>query len=312
MKKIFRILSIVAASVAALSCGPSKHAIHVEMRHPSKAGMDLAGKVVAIVCLENQDSVKTLFSKSLADGFAYTLEQDYGTGEGSVGIYGMPRLQGGNYASKDTLVNLIMDTGADVVFLLDTVSLGTMTIGGASHVAVPQSVDSSYVSEALLQYTIKMYGFDAMDENEKVYAFGGTSNVRPAVYSDGKQGSAALVAKAYQALPSEAWEAGTEVGSSFKSQWKHEQYSITYFDKEIWYKALDKAEQYDWKGAMDIWFTLLDTNDVLKRSCAEYNISVACYMLGDMKLAASWLDRSDADSKLPISDALRKRINARK
>lgn len=312
MQKIFRILSIVTALAAVLSCGPSKHAIHVEMRHPSKAGMDLAGKVVAIVCLENQDSVKTLFSKSLADGFAYTLEQDYGTGEGSVGIYGMPRMHGGNYASKDTLVNLIMDTGADVVFLLDTLSFGTMTIGGPSHVAVPPSVDSSYVSEASLQYTIKMYGFDAMAKDEKVCAFGGTSTVRPAVYSDGRQESAALVAKAYHALPFEAWEAGTEVGSSFKSQWKHEQYSIAYFDNDRWYKAIDKAEQYDWKDAMDIWFTLLDTNDMLKRACAEYNISVACYMLGDMKLAASWLDRSDMDSKLPISDALRKRIDARR
>lgn len=312
MQKIFRILSVVAVLTVVLSCGPSKHAIHVEMRHPSKAGMDLAGKVVAIVCLENQDSVRTLFSKSLADGFAYTLEQDYGTGEGSIGIYGMSRMQGGNYASKDTLVNLIMDTGSDVVFLIDTLTLGTMTIGGSSHVAVPQSVDSSYVSTASLQYTIRMYGFDAMDKTEKVYAFGGSSTVQPAVYSDGKQSSPSLLAKAYQALPAEAWEAGVEVASSFKSQWKHEQYSITYFDKEIWYKALDRAEQYDWKGAMDIWFTLLDTNDMLKRACAEYNISVACYMLGDMKLAASWLDRSDTDSKLPISDALRKRIDARR
>jgi hypothetical protein len=34
-------------------------------------------------------------------------------------------------------------------------------------------------------------------------------------------------------------------------------------------------------------------------------------MLGDVQLASEWLDRSDADNKLPISDAMRKRINAR-
>ena len=76
---------------------------------------------------------------------------------------------------------------------------------------------------------------------------------------------------------------------------------------------LDRAEAYDWKGAMDQWFLLLNSNDPLRRSCAEYNIAVACYMLGDYSLASQWLDRSDADSKLPnMSDNLRKRIDSRK
>ena len=57
--------------------------------------------------------------------------------------------------------------------------------------------------------------------------------------------------------------------------------------------------------------SLLDTNDLLKRSCAEFNISVACYMLGDYQLASDWLDQSDKDNKLPLSDAMRKRIDAR-
>ena len=51
----------------------------------------------------------------------------------------------------------------------------------------------------------------------------------------------------------------------------------------------------------------------MKKATAEYNISVACYMMGEFDLAGEWLDRSDADNKLPtLSDALRKRIEARK
>ena len=63
---------------------------------------------------------------------------------------------------------------------------------------------------------------------------------------------------------------------------------------------------------MDMWITLLSTNDMLRRSCAEYNIATACYMLGEYDLALEWLDRSDKDNKLPYSDALRKRINERR
>jgi hypothetical protein len=35
-------------------------------------------------------------------------------------------------------------------------------------------------------------------------------------------------------------------------------------------------------------------------------------MLGDYHLAMEWLDLSDKENKLPISDALRKRIDSRK
>ena len=74
---------------------------------------------------------------------------------------------------------------------------------------------------------------------------------------------------------------------------------------------MELAAEYEWKAAMELWFNLLSTKDMLKRSCAEYNIAVACYMLGDYELAGEWLDRSDSDNKLAQSDALRKRINAR-
>ena len=163
----------------------------------------------------------------------------------------------------------------------------------------------------MVSFTMKMYCFDGMDEKERVQAFGGTSIARPEVFSNGKIDGTIANLRARQALPAEGWDAGVMVAESFKSQWKHEQYSVVYFDTKPWYDALEKAEQYDWKGAMDIWIGLLDSKDILKRSCAAFNISVACYMLGDYALASEWLDRSDADNKIPISDAMRKRIDAR-
>jgi hypothetical protein len=107
----------------------------------------------------------------------------------------------------------------------------------------------------------------------------------------------------------EALKAGAHISESFKTQWKHEQYSIAYYDSEKWIEALVRAEQFDWKGAMDIWFGFLDSPDPLKRASAEYNIAVACYMMGDFELATRWLDRSDAENKMPtLSDAMRKRL----
>ncbi len=307
MKKILA-LALLACTV---SCGPSKHAVHIEMRHPSKAGVDLVGKNVSVVYLETDDSVSSEFCESMADGFAYTLEEDYGTGNGSVGIYRMRQTDGANYASKDSLFNILMDTGSDVVFLFDTVKFGNMNVGGPSKVAYAASPDSSYLSSATIPFTLKLYCFDAMNKEGKVQVYGGTTMARPAVYSNGGDDSTIATKKAWAALGAEGWDAGLEVAESFKSQWKPEQYSIVYYDSPKWYKSVEMAEDYNWKGAMDIWIGMLDTNDLMKRSCAAFDISVACYMLGDYELASEWLDRSDADNKLPISDAMRKRINAR-
>lgn len=305
----FIALSLTAALML-VSCGPSKHAVHVEMRHPSKTGVSLAGKNVAVVYLEGDNAVSSEFCESMADGFAYTLEQDYGPGT-QMSIFRMRSLKGADYSKKDSLFNILMDTGTDVVFLFDTVRFGTMTVGGPSRVSYPSSPDSSFVSNGNIPYTMKLYCYDGMNKEDRVQAFGGTAIARPEVYSSGKDDSTVATSKAWKSLGIEGWDAGVKIADSFKSQWKHEQYSIIYYEGEKWYAALEKAEQYDWKGAIDIWMDLLSTNDLMKRACAEYNISVACYMLGDYALAKEWLDLSDKENKLPLSDALRKRIDAR-
>lgn len=299
-------MTVLAALI--LSCGPSRHAIHVEMRKPSKSGIEFAGKNISVVYLENDNIFSNGLSEGIADGLAYSLEQDYGTGEGSVGIYRMRVADGGNYSSRDTMVNLVIDTGADVVFLVDTLSTGLMTMGGATSVAAASSPDSTYISTGHLSFTMKMYCFDAMNMDEKIYTFSGSSVAVPYAYSDGRQSEDTIMERAIASLPELGFEAGTKISSSFKSQWKHEQYSVVYFDSEKWYRAMEYADNYYWKDAMTIWMELLETNDMLKRSCAAYNLAVASYMLGDCDLASQWLDRSDADNRLPMSDTLRKRI----
>lgn len=305
-------MSIFLALVMLSSCGPSRHAIYVEMRQPSKSGIEFAGKNIAVVHLDNGNTLGSPLSEGIADGLAYALEQDYGTGEGSVGIYRMPVTKGGDYASKDTLVTLLMDTGSDVLFLIDTLAVGNMTMGGATSVASAASPDSSYISTGSLPFTMKLFCYDAMNKDDKVYSYSGSSVAVPFAYSDGLQSAEVIRSKAVASLPEVGFEAGMTISASFKSQWKHEQYQVVYFDSAQWFNAMEYADRYEWKHAMDIWLGLLDTNDMLKRSCAAYNLALASYMLGDYHLAAEWLDRSDADNKLPMSDTLRKRIDARK
>ena len=307
-----RILNIIVLAVLVASCGPTRHAIYLEMRHPSKSGIELAGKNVAVVHLENDNVFSNDLAKGIAVGLSKSLEQDYETGEGSVAVFSMRVAPGSRYASKDTLINLLIETGGDVLFLIDTLNVGTLTMGGTTSVASPESPDSTYISTGNLPFKMRLYCFDAMNKDEKVFSYSGSSTAVPYAYSDGRQSDEVIKERAMKSLPLLGYEAGRTISSNFKSQWVSEQYSVLYFDGEKWYKALEYADALMWKPAMEIWLELVYTNDLMKRSSAAYNLALASYMLGDYDLATEWLDMSDKDNKLPISDSLRKRIDARK
>ena len=272
MKRIL----ILFALLAVISCGPSRHAVHVEMRYPSKSGLELGGKIVSMAYSVNGDETTDRFNEYMADSFAKALEQDYGTGEGSVKLLKVDANKG-SYSHRDSLVNLLMNSGADLVLLIGIPEFQTKTTTGA------------------LPLKLSIYCYDAMNKDDKVQSFVGSTMI-----------------SSVENLESEARGTGKQVSDSFVSLWKNEQYSIAYYDSNRWYEALIMAEQYDWKGAMEAWFNLLDTNDQMKRAAAEYNIAVACYMLGDYQLADEWLKKSKADNDMTtLTDALRKRIDAK-
>ena len=271
-------ISILSLAFLLVSCGPSRHAVHVEMRHPSKSGLDLAGKIVSVVYYTGRGDNADLASENMAVGFADVIETDNGTGKGSVGVFSVAR-KDGDCSAKDSLANLVIETDGDVVFLLDLELSDNLTPEGTP-------------------VKVAIYCYDALNKVDVVKKF---------------VGNTVIPSSSQEGMISDARTVGKHIAESFKAQWKHEQYSIAYYDSIKWYEALERAEQYDWKGAMEVWFTLLESSDVMKRAAAEYNIAVACYMLGDVELAREWLDRSDKENKLPtLSDPLHKRIEARK
>ena len=242
MKRV--LLPFLASLVMAVSCGPTRHSIHVEMRHPSKSGLELAGKSISFVYLENDNVQASAFAGGMADGFASSLEQEYGTEQGSVGVFSMNSLPGAVFSSRDSLVSLLMELNTDVVFLLDTLALGELSINGATSIASPISVDSSYVSTASLPFTMKLYCYDSMNREDKSLSFSGSSVAVPYAYSDGKQDASVIRERVLESLVEVGREAGNTVASSFRPQWKHEQYSILYFDNAQWYLAMEYADMY--------------------------------------------------------------------
>ena len=207
-----------------------------------------------------------------------------------------------------------MDVGTDVVFLLEVPEFGTPVVQAPKRVETGGRIssDSAFVAEVKIPFSIRIDVYDAMNPEDSVFSFTGRSIAVPVAYTDGQDSSGILVNKGLAAIGEPARNIGSRLADSFVSTWESESYTLIYYESSAWIDAASSAVEYKWTEAIDRWITLLDTSNLQRRSCAEYNIALACYMMGEYDLALEWLDRSDKDCPISLSGSLRQRINTRK
>lgn len=303
-RSLLSAIAALSALVALQSCDPQAFSMNVEMRYPSSSGMSIDGKSVAVVYL-NEDSAKdSVFNECLANGFASAIEKNYFNGAEAVNLYKMPKVGGGVYSNADTLINLIVDTGCDIVFLFDAPEFGNVQIKEQK-----TSTSGTYYPVSV-PVAIKLYGFDSLSGSDTVRVWTGTRML--SANMEASLGRQAAADSLWNRIGSSAENLGEVSARTFAPVWKEETYTFIYYESpEVWLTAAQYASDYKWNEAMKVWISLLDTNNPMKRSCAEYNIATACFLMGDNELALKWLNSSDEDYPISLSKALRKRIQAR-
>lgn len=302
-RSLLSAIAALSALVALQSCDPQAFSMNVEMRYPSSSGMSIDGKSVAVVYL-NEDSAKdSVFNECLANGFASAIEKNYFNGAEAVNLYKMPKVGGGVYSNADTLINLIVDTGCDIVFLFDAPEFGNVQIKEQM-----TSTSGTYYPVSV-PVAIKLYGFDSLSGSDTVRVWTGTRML--SANMEASLGRQAAADSLWNRIGSSAENLGEVSARTFAPVWKEETYTFIYYESpEAWLAAAQYASDYKWNEAMKVWISLLDTNNPMKRSCAEYNIATACFLMGDNELALKWLNSSDEDYPISLSKTLRKRIQA--
>ena len=303
-RSLLSAIAALSALVALQSCDPQAFSMNVEMRYPSSSGMSIDGKSVAVVYL-NEDSAKdSVFNECLANGFASAIEKNYFNGAEAVNLYKMPKVGGGVYSNADTLINLIVDTGCDIVFLFDAPEFGNVQIKEQK-----TSTSGTYYPVSV-PVAVKLYGFDSLSGSDTVRVWTGTRML--SANMEASLGRQAAADSLWNRIGSSAENLGEVSARTFAPVWKEETYTFIYYESpEAWLTAAQYASDYKWNEAMKVWISLLDTNNPMKRSCAEYNIATACFLMGDNELALKWLNSSDEDYPISLSKTLLKRIQAR-
>ena len=305
MKRFTLTLGLAALALAA--CSPQTLTLNVDMRHPSKSGIDLSRKTMSVVYMDTADST---FSNGVASSLARSLEEDYFAGREAIGVYKIPV----DSVSLDLMHRLVIDTGDDVVFLLGPPSFGEVALSDNVSLKEPKSVDSAFVAQAQIPYNAKLFVYDSMDKQDKLQVFRGSSILRTQVFNNGVTAKEFLKEKALTVKEAGADLVGKQISNRFVPTWKTEDYSLYYYEgwDEDWVAAALQAYEMNWKKAADIWMKKVNENSYTKRACACYNTALAFYMMGDLNLATKWLDRADQYGTPGLSPGLRKRIEARK
>ena len=302
-------LTLGLAALALAACSPQTLTLSVDMRHPSKSGLDLAKKTMSIVYMDD-DKPDTTFSNGVASALARSLEEDYFGGNEAIGVYKIPT----DSVSLDLMHRLVIDTGDDVVFLLGPPSFGEVALSENVALQQPVSVDSAFIAQAQIPYAAKLFVYDSMDKEDRLQVFRGNSILRTQVYSSGVTAPEFLKDKALESKELGAELVGKQISNRFVPTWKTEAYSLYYFEgwDDDWVQAAYLASEMEWKKAADIWMKKIGDNSYTKRACACYNTALAFYMMGDLNLATKWLDRADQYGTPSLSPGLRKRIEARR
>ena len=302
----------VFASAFLVSCAPQAFTMNLEMRYPSKSGMDLAGKSISVVYLDDLSGKDSVFCEHLANSFSLALEKEYFNGKSIIDIYRMEKDMGGNYVSKDTLRKLVMDTGKDIVFLFDSPDFGKPKFSSAQNAGVPAQ-DGGNKFYATFPISVSLFVYNSMDKSDSVKVFKGTTTTRETVFAAQNTSEDEMERSLWKSMEAIGDRTGKRSAENFLSTWKSEAYNLIYYDApEAWSKAAQAAYEYRWQEAITIWMSLLNTQNLEKRSYAAYNIAVACYIVGDLNLASEWLKKADQYNQTSLTANLKRKIAERK
>lgn len=307
-----RLTFLLGTALLLAACSPQTFTMNIEMRNPSRSGLDLANKSMAVVYEQVPAKGDSVFLRSIASGFARKMEDDYFGGKEVIHFFQVPK-DTASTVRKSYMQDLVMDTGDDVVFLFSQPEYGAIGTGENKPVTFKTGKDSAYVCPVVIPFKMKVYAYDALNKSDKLLYFSGSTSVRPQVFNDGLQTYDNLVDKAWTEAGPLAEQIGSQATGNFVSTWKPERFTFYYFDsfETEWDSAAQAAFEYRWADAIGKWTSLVKKYPAgsRKRACAEYNLASAFFILGNYSLSTRWLDQADADCELSLSPGLRKRIS---
>ncbi len=299
--KAIRMISLIVVLLLTGACGPMINILEVDVRLPATRPLNLPGREMAVF-IPRYDSVSLTDSVLLnrfAQAFADGLSLQARLSKGSVPVFthysGTEAL--GTLDQPDYVHRLALETETDLVFMVDSVTIGDFQVNELSLLLAPiQAVVRVYDTEKVrfTQY-IPIRDTAAWDLGE--YAEQETVTIPKSAFID---------------LQKAAVFIGDRTAKSFMDQWETQDRVIFVYDKLKWNVAYDHALGFEWDKSMEIWLELVKSNNAKEAACAAFNVALACEMQGKFELAEKWLNLSQKTLDMPETRYYKELLQERK
>ncbi|MEJ1729737.1 DUF6340 family protein [Escherichia coli] len=285
--KAIRTIGLLALLLITGACGPMINIMEVDVRLPATRPLNILGRNMAVFTPQ-YDSVSMTdsvllnrFAQAFADGIASQALLP----KGSVPLFshycGSEPL--GTLDQPDYVHRLALETGTDLLFMVDSV-----TIGGF------QAKDL-YLIVPLLS-VVRVYDTEQVRFIQYIPI---RDTVAWEFWIQNDQETIPIPKNAFVDLQKAAVYLGERTARSFVDQWETQDRVVFVYDKRVWNKAYDHALAFEWDKAMDIWLELLEGPNVKEIACAAFNLALACEMQGNFELAGKWLELSQKTFDMP-------------
>ncbi len=308
--KAIRITGFLAVLLLLSSCGPLINIMEVDVKLPATRPINILGREMAVFTPQ-YDSVSVSdsvllqkFSQSLADA----LSAEAYLSPGSVPVYahytGSEAL--GTLEQPDYVHRLALETGTNLVFMVDSVKIGGFFTKNVSMVA-----DDYKMQYLMAPFTAVVRVYDA-EKVQFVKYIPLRDTVAWEVWIPAENETVSIPSSALQDLQRASEYFAKELAGTFLDQWETQDRVIFVYEKREWNLAYDHALAFAWDEAMKIWMELVKGTNAKEVACAAFNMALACEMQGNFELAGKWLDLSQKTFDLPEARYYRELLQEQK
>ncbi|MFA5301783.1 MAG: DUF6340 family protein [Bacteroidales bacterium] len=295
--KAIRTTGLLSVLLILSSCGPLINIMEVDVRLPATRPINIMGREMAVFTPQ-YDSVSVTdsvllhnFSQSLADALA---SEAY-LASGSVPVFshytGSEAL--GTLEQPDYVHRLALETGTNLVFMVDSVE-----IGGFYSREVSRVEDDYKLHYLMAPFTSVVRVYDA-EKVQFIKYIPLRDTVAWEVWIPSENETVSIPSSAFQDLQRASEFFAKELAETFVDQWETQDRVIYVYEKRDWNLAYNHALAFAWDEAMKIWMELVKGTNAKEVACAAFNLALACEMQGNFELAQKWLDLSQKTFDLP-------------
>ncbi|MDZ4059014.1 MAG: DUF6340 family protein [Bacteroidales bacterium] len=277
------------------SCGPVVSFFNIDERIPARYPVNFEEKTISVFVSVYDDLSAEPFlfrndstqMSNMANSIASVVEKNLALDQGAVYVFNHFPVTDRSY-DMEYIQNLAFQSNSDIVVLLDTLHVAKPQVLNGNKSNLTREFQSNYLY-APIRSVLNVYDGISADRLVRIDQ---TDTVYWEILSRVDVAESAMRVRAIQSMTNVSTTLGSDIADLLFPSWRPKEKYLYYYETSSWRRAVDFANEFKWREAMDIWLEYSTHPDIQKAAVAAFNLAVACELTDRPELALEWVNRS--------------------